>query len=244
MKTADLFPPANNNDILLPLEDLADDDSSSACDDFDIDEPSTTSLSRSLKFAASLTKPSAEEIKSKQIMLGPLSKKHTIVFDIDNTLLSANYVSSHKGTLVESIEITVRPYALQLLELMSCFYEIVLFTAGSESYAEKVKDCIDPDGKMIVKTLGSSSCILTEEGVYVKDLRIFADRNLKNIVIIDDKVTSFAFQLYNGIPVTPFSGEPGDDEFKFLITYLQELYEYEDLRHGNKKNIYDKLVLD
>ena len=48
------------------------------------------------------------------------------------------------------------------------------------------------------------SCIQTEEGIYVKDLRIIANWSLKDIVIVDNAVYSFAFQLDNGIPIIPF----------------------------------------
>lgn len=44
----------------------------------------------------------------------------------------------------------------------------------------------------------------TEEGVYIKDLRIIKNRNLKDVVIIDNAVYSFGFQLDNGIPILPF----------------------------------------
>lgn len=44
----------------------------------------------------------------------------------------------------------------------------------------------------------------TEEGVYIKDLRIIKNRNLKDMVIIDNAVYSFGFQLDNGIPILPF----------------------------------------
>ena len=37
-------------------------------------------------------------------------------------------------------------------------------------------------------------------GVFVKDLRIL-DRNLKDVVIVDNAVHSFGNQLDNGIPV-------------------------------------------
>ena len=38
----------------------------------------------------------------------------------------------------------------------------------------------------------------------MKDLRIIANRSLKDMVIVDNAVYSFAFQLDNGIPIVPF----------------------------------------
>ena len=38
----------------------------------------------------------------------------------------------------------------------------------------------------------------------MKDLQIIANRSLKDMVIVDNAVYSFAFQLDNGIPIVPF----------------------------------------
>jgi len=46
--------------------------------------------------------------------------------------------------------------------------------------------------------------VTTEEGIYIKDLRIFSDRNINDIVIIDNAVYSFGYQIDNGIPIIPF----------------------------------------
>ena len=57
----------------------------------------------------------------------------------------------------------------------------------------------------------------TEEGVYIKDLRIIKNRNLKDIVIIDNAVYSFGFQLDNGIPILPFYEDKSDEEMLHLV---------------------------
>ena len=44
----------------------------------------------------------------------------------------------------------------------------------------------------------------SEKGVYVKDLRIIRDRQLKDIVIVDNSITSFAFNMDNGIPINAY----------------------------------------
>lgn len=40
--------------------------------------------------------------------------------------------------------------------------------------------------------------------MYVKDLRIIKDRNLKDVVLVDNSTVSFAFNLDNGIPIRAF----------------------------------------
>jgi CTD small phosphatase-like protein 2 len=58
----------------------------------------------------------------------------------------------------------------------------------------------------------------------VKDLRVIRDRELKDMVIVDNSIVSFAFQLSNGIPIAAFTGQPNDEELLYLVTYLEELF--------------------
>jgi CTD small phosphatase-like protein 2 len=41
----------------------------------------------------------------------------------------------------------------------------------------------------------------TQNGFFIKDLRIIENRELKDIIIVDNLVYSFGLQLTNGIPV-------------------------------------------
>jgi CTD small phosphatase-like protein 2 len=53
--------------------------------------------------------------------------------------------------------------------------------------------------------------------VYVKDLRIFEpSRRLEDIVIVDNAVYSFGYQLENGIPIIPFYDDKKDEELLHL----------------------------
>ncbi len=184
-----------------------------------------------LHIVAGLTLPASDEIKSKTVVLGPRTKKHTLILDIDGTLLYAQAKDEDK------LEISMRPFVRSMLETLAPLYEIVLFTAGTEDYADLVKQRLDPAGTYIARTLGNSSCVRTKEGYWVKDLRIFADRDLKDLLIVDDNLTSFAFQLDNGVPVASYRGEEEDDELQLLTDYLQELYGEEDIRAANRERL-------
>ena len=70
----------------------------------------------------------------------------------------------------------------------------------------------------------------TEEGVFIKDLRIIKNRNLKDVVIVDNAVYSFGFQLDNGIPILPFYDDIKDEEMLHLIYYIRCLAKFEDIR--------------
>lgn len=48
----------------------------------------------------------------------------------------------------------------------------MVFTASHSCYANVVLDYLDPNHKYIQYRLFRENCIQTEEGVYIKDLRV------------------------------------------------------------------------
>ena len=95
-------------------------------------------------------------------------------------------------------------------------------------------DYLDPEKQYISHRLFRENCVLTQQGVYVKDLRIFANRSLKDSVIIDNAAYSFAFQVENGIPIVPFYNDKSDNELRAMVPYLKSLAKASDVREFNK----------
>ena len=99
-------------------------------------------------------------------------------------------------------------------------FEVAIFTASHQSYADAVLDkLIDPQRKY--PRLYRQHCIRTNEGIYIKDLRVIRNRLLKDIILVDNAVYSFCFQLTNGVPILPFYRDPHDKELLQLVTYLK-----------------------
>ena len=55
----------------------------------------------------------------------------------------------------------------------------------------------------------------------MKDLRVIRNRQLKDIILVDNAVYSFGFQLTNGIPILPFYRDKNDRELVQLVAYLK-----------------------
>lgn len=73
-------------------------------------------------------------------------------------------------------------------------------------------------------------CIQVQD-MFIKDLDIFIDREKENIVIVDNSIVSFAFDLDNGVPIQSFLGTETDDkELLFLQSFLEEAYYQQDVR--------------
>lgn len=116
------------------------------------------------------------------------------------------------------------------MQYLSTLYEICVFTAGEQIYADTVLDFIDQDRSVIKFRLYRQHCINPASGVYVKDLSIISDRDLKDVVIVDNSIVSFAYNLSNGIPIASFIGQQKDEELLFMVSFLEEIYSVVDVR--------------
>ena len=87
---------------------------------------------------------------------------------------------------------------------------------------------IDPERRY--PRLYRQHCIRTREGIYIKDLRVIRNRQLKDIILVDNAVYSFGLQLSNGIPIASFKEDPKDREFIYLIPHLDACAEHDDVR--------------
>lgn len=130
------------------------------------------------------------------------------------------------------------------LDFLAKYYEIVVFTAGTQDYADAALDFIDPDRLIIKHRLYRQHCVNPVRGVYVKDLRIFKDRDLKDIILVDNSIISFAFQMDNGIPIKAYMRQTDDEELLYMVTFLEELFGMTDPRVHLRKNFMLKELMN
>ena len=78
-------------------------------------------------------------------------------------------------------------------------------------------------------------CVQTPEGYYVKDLRVIRNRSLEDMVLVDNSVYSFAYQIDNGIPIISYYDDPNDEELLHLMYYIKCLSDCDDVRIKNRK---------
>jgi CTD small phosphatase-like protein 2 len=67
--------------------------------------------------------------------------------------------------------VSVRPYAKEIIKNISRYFDVIVFTAGSQCYADIIIDHLDPD-RCITHRLYRESCTLVNNQFFVKDLRI------------------------------------------------------------------------
>ena len=133
--------------------------------------------------------------------------------------------------------INIRPYVIECLVEASKNYQVIVFTASHQIYADAILDYIDPTKELIQHRLYRQHCTLTPGGYYVKDLRIINPEqfDLSKIVIVDNSVYSFAFHIDNGIPIVPFYRDKSDEEMLHLVYYLNCLGDVADVREQNRQ---------
>ena len=102
-----------------------------------------------------------------------------------------------------TVGINIRPYAISFLKKMAKKFEIIIFTASHHSYANAILDELDPEGEIFQHRLYRQHCFVLGNEWYVKNLRIL-NRDLCNVVLVDNAAYSYALQLENGIPIYPY----------------------------------------
>lgn len=143
-------------------------------------------------------------------------------------------ITTPSGAVIKGVGFNIRPLCYELLEAANKHYEVCVFTASTPQYADSILDFLDPQGKLIQHRFYRQTCVKTEGGEYIKDLRVFRNIDLKNILLVDNAVYSFGLQLSNGIPIASFKEDPGDLEFEYLIPHLEACAQYDDVREYNK----------
>lgn len=135
------------------------------------------------------------------------------------------------------LPIKVRPHFSEFIKKVSRLYEVVVFTAAADYYATAIIEYLDPNRQFISEILTRRHCMCTKNGFNIKDLRIIRNRDLKNMIIVDNLVHSFGFQLDNGVPIMEFLGEQNDAELKHLVPYLYEAWKADDIRIFNRNRL-------
>lgn len=77
----------------------------------------------------------------------------------------------------------------------------------------------------------------TKNGFIIKDLRIFENRDLKNMIIVDNLAHCFSYQIDNGVPLLEWQSDVDDKELKYLYEYLKKAVSCDDVREYNAKNL-------
>ena len=135
------------------------------------------------------------------------------------------------------IPLIIRPGTKKFLDYAAKEFDLVVFTASDQQYADEVIDYIEKDKKYFKMRLYRNHCLFIEPGLYIKDLRIFSGiKNMEDIIILDNSIFSFANQLNNGILITSFFSDMNDTFLENVKCYLDYIKNEKDIRVINKQS--------
>ena len=89
------------------------------------------------------------------------SKTKTVVFDLDETLIHCvDDIDTDNPDILIPIQfseepepvmagINIRPYARECLEAANEYFQVVIFTASEQEYADPIIDYLDPERTLI-----------------------------------------------------------------------------------------------
>lgn len=138
-------------------------------------------------------------------------REYTLVLDLDETLV--HYVDSSPG----DSKVLIRPGCESFLERMSSEYEVVVFTAAQQDYADWVINQLD-QGKWISGRLYRQHTVATGN-FFLKDLSKLG-RDLSKVLIVDNVAENFSLQPENGIVIRSWYDDESDEALHQLEPLL------------------------
>ncbi len=148
----------------------------------------------------------------------------SLVLDLDQTLINYNKITN---------KIIFRPGLLSFLHSMKKIYELILFSYGTETYVNSIINHIEKNEKFFDFILYRQHVSFDENGEFFKNLNLL-NRNLKNIIIIDNNVKNFRYHKNNGICIKPFFGNFDEDKnFLNILTLILGKIEFDAEKTGD-----------
>ena len=187
---------------------------------------------------------------NEEISLLKNSTKKILLLDLDETLIHADFnneyvnneinkydkiISFEDENEIISVGIFIRNGLNIFLKELSKDFIIGIFTASYKNYADAIINYIDPNKNYIKFRLYRENCIQFNN-ISIKDLRILKGIDLKNVILVDNSMYSFANQLNNGILINSFYCDKNDVDLFSVMNYLKcFVNNADDIREVNKE---------
>ncbi|KAH8339772.1 hypothetical protein KR074_004807, partial [Drosophila pseudoananassae] len=168
--------------------------------------------------------------------------KKTLVLDMDGTLMTAVIQRSGKPNLPEfpydhkiiiprfdgNIFVYKRPHVDYFLDCVSKWYDLVIFTASTGSYAGPILDYLDRGRGILRKRLFRKDCI-DIFGLRAKYVSL-ASPDLANVFLLDDSCVECSFNAGNAIKISSYVIGKQDQELINILPFLDSLRFTQDVR--------------
>lgn len=144
-------------------------------------------------------------------------KTYSLVIDLDETLV-------HYFDMGPESHFLIRPGCFEFLDEMAKYFELVIFTAAMQDYADSVLDQIDRNKCIKYRLYRQHTS--PHGPLIAKDLSRIG-RDLNRTILLDNVADNFALQTENGIFITTWYDNMNDRELYDLIPLLKGLVEHQ-----------------
>jgi CTD nuclear envelope phosphatase 1 len=181
-------------------------------------------------------------------------KKKILVLDLDETLIHSSSVTASsspysnsggcekKRSLVDpdfELEVIIekqlvkfhvfkRPYVDKFLEIVSQWYDVVVFTAGIDTYGEMITNRLDNNRGIFKRKFFRRHCT-PELGLFSKDLSVVSN-DLSSIFILDNSPFAYRNYPHNGIQIKSWYTDQSDKALLNLLPVLDAMRFVHDVR--------------
>ena len=172
-------------------------------------------------------------------LLNHQTKPILVVVDMDHTLIHG-FIGAKQAKLVylhttgyqpsqiirfrvngQSCVVFKRPGVEKVILEMSKHYDLVLWTAGTQSYADPIVDWLDPEKVIFSKQVYHTERTQSQDRRFVKNFNKLQVA-LSRVLILDNSEKSYAFQPTNGVPISDFTASNSDTDL-LCNTYVSIL---------------------
>jgi Dullard-like phosphatase family protein len=164
-------------------------------------------------------------------------KRKTLILDLDETLVHSTIktVTHHHITVDVVIDgltctfyVIKRPHVDLFLKKVAEWFDVVIFTASMQQYADPLIDQLDTS-RLVKGRLFRESC-LPKDGNFIKDLTVIG-QDLTSTIIVDNSPIAYSNNKENALPIENWMGDnPSDDALLNLLPFLNALRFTSDVR--------------
>lgn len=149
--------------------------------------------------------------------------------DLDETLVFTSkqplgpnsiFIKETKGYL------NLRPHLKQFLTESSAMFNLVLFTASEQYYADSILKVVDPKSELFSIRLYRSNCVMVNRGIYLKHLGVLHGLNIEKTMFVDNLPFHLYENLNNLVPIVPYNGQSNDRELLKLLLFLRGILSF------------------
>lgn len=205
-----------------------------------------------------------QTIKYEIYPLSPLSlerlslvQRKIMVLDLDETLIHSHHDGVARPTVKPTtppdfiLKVTMdrhplrfyvhkRPHVDFFLDIISQWYDLVIFTAGMEVYGSAVADRLDRNKGILNRRYYRQHCKVDISG-FSKDLTLI-NPDLSRIFILDNSPGAYKGNPDNAIPIVSWFADPSDIALLSLLPILDALRFTNDVRSILGRNLHRPVI--